>query len=304
MSGEDMQQRGVVRPSPKEAVMRTLMAVAALAVGMLVYATLPAAADEKADRKGKLAEHFQDLNLTDEQEAKIASIRKESGPKVQEAGKELAGIVKEEMEKVEAVLTPDQKKKLEEAKEEHKEHRGEGLAQKITNLEKMDLTEAEIAKVGDIRKEFRPKIEKAMQELGGILSDEQKKAREAALQSGKNRKEMLEALKLTDDQKAKVAAIGKNLGDLVRTEVEQIKDALDEEQKTQLAELKDERKEKARDRRASRIANHKELNLTEEQKTQIGSIRKEYRPKVHEAGNRVRAAAREEIEAIVAVIKA
>jgi Spy/CpxP family protein refolding chaperone len=306
MSGEDMQQRGVVRPSPKEAVMRTLMAVVALAVGMLVYATLPAAADEKADQKaaGKLMEAFQDLNLTDEQEAKIAGIRKENGPKVQEAGKELAGIVKEEMEKVQAVLTPDQKKKLEEAKEERKEHRGEGLAQKITNLEKLDLTEAEIAKIADIRKEFRPKTEKAMQELGGILSDEQKKARQEALTSGKNRKEMLEALKLTDDQKAKVAAVCKTLGDLVRTEVEQIKDALDEEQKTQLAELKDERKERARDRLACMIANLKDLNLTDEQKTQIGNIRKEYRAKVHEAGNKTRAAVREEVEAIVAVIKA
>ena len=49
MSGEDMQQRGVVRPSPKEAVMRALTAAVALAVGVSVYAPLPAVADEKAD---------------------------------------------------------------------------------------------------------------------------------------------------------------------------------------------------------------------------------------------------------------
>ena len=72
--------------------MRTVMAVVALAVGMWVYAALPAAAEEAADQKdvGALAERIQDLNLTDEQETKIADIRKGYKPKVQEAGKELA----------------------------------------------------------------------------------------------------------------------------------------------------------------------------------------------------------------------
>ena len=46
-----------------------------------------------------------------------------------------------------------------------------------------------------------------------------------------------------------------------------------------------------------------DLNLTDEQKTQIRDIRKEYRPKVQEAGNKLRATAREEVEAIVAVIE-
>ena len=53
----------------------------------------------------------------------------------------------------------------------------------------------------------------------------------------------------------------------------------------------------------TRIANLKDLNLTDDQKTQIADIRKEYRPKVHEAGNKLRATVREEVEAILAVIK-
>src|SRR5262249_36813472 len=99
--------------------MRTLMAVGALAAGMLGYATLPAAAEEKADQKaaGILAERMQDLNLTDEQETKITDLRKEYRPKLQDAGKELAGIVKEEVGKVRAVLTPEQLTKLQAAKE-------------------------------------------------------------------------------------------------------------------------------------------------------------------------------------------
>ena len=72
--------------------MRTLMGVVALAVGVSVYAALPAAAEEKAAEKPgeALAARIQDLNLTDEQEAKIAEIRKECRPEVQKAAKELA----------------------------------------------------------------------------------------------------------------------------------------------------------------------------------------------------------------------
>jgi Spy/CpxP family protein refolding chaperone len=54
---------------------------------------------------------------------------------------------------------------------------------------------------------------------------------------------------------------------------------------------------------AHRIANLKDLNLTDEQKTKLMDIRKEYRPKVHEAGNKLRGTVREELEAIVAVMK-
>src|SRR5262245_52713788 len=83
------------RPSPKEAVMRTVMALVALAVGTLVYATLPAATGEQAGQKttGRLAERTQDLNLTDEQEARIADLRKGFRPKVEQAIKELAVLV-------------------------------------------------------------------------------------------------------------------------------------------------------------------------------------------------------------------
>ena len=51
------------------------------------------------------------------------------------------------------------------------------------------------------------------------------------------------------------------------------------------------------------IANRKDLNLTEGQKAQIADIRKEYRPKVQEAGNKLRATIRDGMEAIMAVIK-
>jgi Spy/CpxP family protein refolding chaperone len=143
----------------------------------------------------------------------------------------------------------------------------------------------------------------AMKELGGILTDEQKKARQDALKAGKKRKEVLASLNLTDDQKEKVATVCKELVTIVREEMEKIRDVLTEEQNTKLSELKDERKEHVRDRFACRVANLKSLDLTDEQKAKLMEIRKEYRPKIHEAGNKLRAAIREEIESIVAVMK-
>jgi Spy/CpxP family protein refolding chaperone len=284
-------------------MMRTLIAAVMLLAAALVCPRL-CADDEKDKGAGeRLGERIQDLNLTDEQEAKIAEIRKENQPKVQEAAKELAAAGKEEMEKVHEVLTPEQKQKLAGLKEERKEHRFEGLAARIAHLREVDLTEDEEAKIQDIQKECRPKIVKAMEGMRGLLTDEQKKAREEALKAGKKRKEVLAAVNLTGDQKAKVEAACKELGTPVREEIEKFKDVLSAEQQAKLVELKDERKEHVRDRMAHRIANLKDLNLTDEQKTKLADIRKEFRPKVHEAGNKLRAAVREEATAILAVIK-
>lgn len=282
--------------------MRTLIAVLTLMVLMSVGPTLLAADDVKTDREG-LGERFQDLHLTDAQEAKIAEIRKECGAKVQETAKELAGIVKEEVEKVHAVLTPEQKEKLQTLKEERKEHRHDGLAARVAHLKDLDLTDAELTQIAEIRKEFRPKIEKAMEGLRGVLSDEQRKARAEGLKEGKRRREVLESLKLSDEQKEKVMTIGKEVGTVVREEMEKIRDVLSDEQKAKLQELKEERRERVRDRLACRIANLKELNLTDEQREKINEIRKEYRPRVHEAGNKLRAAVREEVEMILAALK-
>jgi Spy/CpxP family protein refolding chaperone len=85
--------------------------------------------------------------------------------------------------------------------------------------------------------------------------------------------------------------------------MEKIRGVLSAEQKETLQELREERRERVRDRLAHRIANLKDLNLTDEEKAKIADIRKEYRPKVHEAGNKLRAMIREEVEAILAVLR-
>jgi Spy/CpxP family protein refolding chaperone len=281
--------------------MRTFIAGMVVVAASLVCPGFIAADEPKAGEG--LAERIQDLNLTDEQETKIADIMKESQPKVQEAAKELAEVVKQEEDKVRAVLTPEQTTKIQALKEERKEHRFEGLCERIAHLRHLDLTDAEKSQIDDIQKEYRPKMVKALEGLKGILTDEQRKAREDGLNAGKKRREILASLNLTADQKEKEAAVAKEVAEIAKQEMEKIRDVLTQEQQAKLPELKDERRDRVRDRWACRIANLMELNLAPEQKTQIADIRKEFRPKVHEAGNKLRGAARDEVEAVLVVIK-
>jgi Spy/CpxP family protein refolding chaperone len=285
---------------------RTLSAVLTLAVAMVVGPRLWADEKTSDDRDVVgivVVERVQDLNLTDEQEAKIADIRKECRPKVQEAARELAGLIKGEVEKIRGVLTSEQKEKIQALHAQRKEHRFDGLAARMAHLEDLHLTDAERSQIAEIRKEFRPRIAKAMESLKGTLTDEQRKAREDALKAGKSHREVRAALNLTDDQKRRVETVCQEVRTLVREEMEKVRDVLSEEQRQKLGELREERRGHARDRAAAEIAHLQELNFTDEQKTQIADIRKEFRPKIHEAGNNLRAAVREELGMILAVIK-
>jgi Spy/CpxP family protein refolding chaperone len=279
------------------------VAAVLLSVGAGLYG-LGEAQGQKQQRVGEgLAERIQDLDLTDAQEARIADIRKEYRPKVEAAAKELAALVKDEVGKAQAVLTPEQRTKLQALKEERKERRVEGLAARVAHLQQLDLTDAEVAKIHAIQKACRPKIEAALKNLEGLLTPDQKQARAAALKAGKKHREVLASLKFTPDQKAKVETACKEASTLVREEMEQIRDVLSEEQQAKLTELKDERRERVRDHMAARIMNAKDLNMTPDQRTKIADIRQEYRPRIHEAGNRLRALVREEMGAIIGVLK-
>jgi Spy/CpxP family protein refolding chaperone len=100
-----------------------------------------------------------------------------------------------------------------------------------------------------------------------------------------------------------VEAVGKEVGTLVRAELEQIKDVLNPEQQEKVGELKEERHDQARDRFASAVANAKSLNLTDEQKSRLKEIRHEYKDKVHEAAKNLRAPVRDEVAEIITVIQ-
>jgi len=278
--------------------MRSMYPVLALLVAM--WASVQLAAQEV---RAILVERIQDLNLTDEQEAKIAQIQNASRPKVQAAAQQLSAVVKEELDKAMAVLTPEQKEKLAAQREDRKEYRAEGLCERLARLQELDLSDAEIAQIEAVRKECRPALAKAMEGLRGLLTPEQRKAREEALASGKKHREVLASLNLTPEQKEKVAAACTECCSAIKAELEKFKEALTAQQEEKLADLKDERKEHVRDRRVHRIATHRELALTPDQQAKLTAIRNEYRPKIHDAGNDFRAAVRDEVQAIASVLR-
>jgi Spy/CpxP family protein refolding chaperone len=261
------------------------------------------ARDTKGAESGANGETIVDLNLTDEQEAKIAEIRKESRPKVEEAAKDLSGLVKEEVEKVRGILTPEQREKVQAMRDIRRENRAAGVAQKIAHLDELDLTDSEMAQIAEIRKEFRPRIIQALQGMKGVLTDAQQKEREEALKAGKSRREVHSALNLNDEQKQKLQSVCKEVRSVVREEMDKIRGVLSEEQQQKLAEFREERRERARDRVAAAIADFKDLNLTDDQKNQIAEVRKEFRPKIHEAGNKLRGAVRDELTMILGILR-
>ena len=85
--------------------------------------------------------------------------------------------------------------------------------------------------------------------------------------------------------------------------MEKLRSVFSPEQKEKVQDLRDETKENVRNRMAHRIATLKELNLTDVQKNEIAAIRKAYRPRVQEADSKLRAMVREEVDAILAVMK-
>jgi Spy/CpxP family protein refolding chaperone len=278
--------------------MRIVSSVLCLLVSL--WTVVPLAAQEL---RAGLVERIQELNLSEEQEAKIAEIQTTARPKVEAAAKALAAVAKEEADKAMAVLTPEQREKAAAAKEEREELRAEGVSERLARLQDLDLSDAQIAQIEAIRKECRPELAKAMEGLRGLLTPEQRKAREEALSSGKKHREVLASLNLTPEQKEKVAAACKECCAAVGEELEKFQQALTAQEKEKLADLRDERKEHVRDRRVHRIANLRELALTPDQQEKLAAIRQEYRPKVQEAGNALRAAVRDELQAIAAVIK-
>jgi Spy/CpxP family protein refolding chaperone len=287
--------------------MRTFIAVLTLVVGLALCPKVTTADDQPTERgqriRERLNETMADLDLTDEQETKIADVRKENRPKIQEAAKELAAVVKEEVEDIRGDLTAEQKEKIQSLKEERKGRRIEGLAARLAHLRDLDLTDAEMAQLEEVREECRPKIKSSMKELADVLTEEQKEARKKALEAGESRREVRESLNLTEKQREKVEAIGKELRSCVREELEKMRAVLSPEQREKLGEFRQERRERVRDRLAFAIGESAELNLTPEQRMKIAQIRQEFRPKIHEAGDKLRAAVRKEVSQILDIVK-
>src|SRR5437667_149671 len=79
-----------------------------------------------------------------------------------------------------------------------------------------------------------PELAKAVEGLRGLLTPEQRNAREEALASGKKHREVLATLNLTPEQKEKVGAACKECCTAIKGELEKIKDALSAQEKERL----------------------------------------------------------------------
>ena len=122
----------------------------------------------------------------------------------------------------------------------------------------LDLTDAQKAKIEDIKKEFGPKLKAAQEKQDSILTEEQKKARAEVFQKAqesregfRNMRETIDkALNLTDAQKKDMEAARKASEELNKTLMDKVTSVLTPEQKEKL--------EKARQERGQRGGNRKQ----------------------------------------------
>lgn len=118
-------------------------------------------------------------------------------------------------------------------------------------LQGLTIADDQKAKLEAIAKEYGPKLMEMMKETD-VLTPEQKKARaeaaKAAKEAGKKGKEAQaaidEAVKLTDDQKAKQAEAKKKMGPLQKELREKVMAVLNDDQKEQLKKKALEAKKK------------------------------------------------------------
>jgi Spy/CpxP family protein refolding chaperone len=126
-----------------------------------------------------------------------------------------------------------------------------GMLGRVDEMVKnLNLTDEQKAKLEEIKKEYAPKIKELEQTREGILTPEQKKARQEAMKAakdaGKSRQEVWQAgqaaTNLTAEQKAKMAE-GRKAGEALQKEIrEKVMSILTPEQKAQLEQVNKERK--------------------------------------------------------------
>ena len=133
------------------------------------------------------------------------------------------------------------------AKDEKKKEKGARATSRAFVLPTtITLSAEQMTKLAEVKKEFEPKLEELAKKQGGILTAEQKKARQeaskAAKAAGKKGKEaqadIAAAMKLTDDQKKQQEEVDKEMKELNGKIRDQISSFLTAEQKANLTTKK------------------------------------------------------------------
>jgi membrane protein involved in colicin uptake len=157
----DLQRRSRIHNSQQEFTMKSAMRVgglscslAAVLVGSLLFAQEPKKTEPKADAakkvQNRLPNNFAKLSLTDEQKKKVFAVQGSYGPKIDDLEAQLQALKDKQQAEVEAVLTPDQLKKLGEIRAETKQKQEAAKAAKAKTADKKP--EAEPAKKTDAEK--------------------------------------------------------------------------------------------------------------------------------------------------------
>ena len=115
-------------------------------------------------------------------------------------------------------------------------------------LDQLQLTDAQKAKLKELRKEYAPKFQETLKKFSGVLTEDQKKVRKeafkAAATTGKDRKEAREvaekALKLSPEQKAKLDDARKAMESLKKEVHEKALAVFTAEQKEKIEKFKAE----------------------------------------------------------------
>jgi Spy/CpxP family protein refolding chaperone len=161
--------------------------------------------EQKANRR----EMFEKLNLSSDQKAQIKSINdnfrqqmqdlhKQENLTIDEQRQRREALVKEHKEKIDAVLTPDQRKQADASRAEFKAQRKEGRgANRLDELTKnLNLTPEQSSKISDLNATLKTNIKDIRQNAS--LSEDQKREQIKSLM--KKHRSDVETL-LTSDQK-------------------------------------------------------------------------------------------------------
>jgi Spy/CpxP family protein refolding chaperone len=131
------------------------------------------------------------------------------------------------------------------AKGHQNKHPQSPMAWAAPGIDKLTLTDEQKTKLADLQKEYGPKVGELMKKRMAVLTDEQRKAghdaEKEAKAAGKSRKEIRDAVEaamnLTDEQKAKMADVQKEMQPMQQEAREKIKEILTPDQVEQLKKL-------------------------------------------------------------------
>ena len=126
------------------------------------------------------------------------------------------------------------------------------MARMWETLKELDLTEEQDAKLKGIRDETAPKMKAIMDKIGEIVTDEQRKAVEAAAKKAKEDGKkgpaffaaVQSAVKLTDEQQEKMNKLAPEIQAVQRQMMKGITSMLTPEQKEKMKQLRAPRKKK------------------------------------------------------------